>query len=235
MYLVVVDGWQGPSLGMTDAELAAFIQARGAFMAMALDSGSSSTMVVDDAVVSTPSDGVERTVANHIGVKYGALPKGELYGLICKHSVVGCGTDSTRWIVGAQVTLDDGRSVMSGTDASYDFTNVTLRLACVTVKKTGYLTKRQCRQVDQPGQLNYNSVAMFEGTDAIDAGVMDATGPDIDAPMAGDAGGDAGNAQMGPGGGCCDAGRDGTGSCAIVAVVSAWFLRRRRGTTVSGS
>jgi len=235
MYLAVVDGWQGSSLGMTDAELATFIQARGAFMAMALDSGSSSTLVVDDALASMPSDGVERTVANHIGVKYGALPKGELYGLICKHSVVGCGTDSTRWIVGAQVTLDDGRSVMSGTDASYDFTNVTLRLACVTVKKTGFLTKRQCRQVDQPGQLNYNSVAMFEGTDTLDAGVMDATGPDIDAAPTTDGGGDAGNGATGPGGGCCDAGRDGTGSSVMLAVLSAWFLRRRRGTTESGT
>jgi len=234
LYLAVVDGWQSTSLGMTDAELASFIEARGAFMAMALDSGSSSTMVVDDAVVSSPSDGVERTVANHIGVKYGALPKGELYGLICKHSVVGCGTDSSRWIVGATVTLDDGRTDTSGTDASYDFTNVTLRLACVTVKKTGYLTKKQCRQVDQPGQLNYNSVAMFEGTDALDAGVTDATGPDIDAASSGDGGGDAGTGHTGPGGGCCDAGRDGTGSCVILAVLSAWFLRRRRGTTDSG-
>lgn len=235
MYLVVVDGWQAASLGMTDAELAAYIQARGAFMAVALDGGSSSALVVDDALASMPSDGVERTVANHIGVKYGALPKGELYGLICKHSVVGCGTDSSRWIVGANVTLDDGRSVPSGTDASYDFTNVTLRLACVTVKKTGFLTKRQCRQVDQPGQLNYNSVAMFEGTDTIDAGVMDATGPDIDAATAGDAGGDAGNGATGPGGGCCDAGRDGTGSSVMLALLSAWFLRRRRGTTGMGT
>ena len=235
MYLVAVDGWQQGSLGMSAAELAAFIQARGAFMAVALDGGSSSTLVVDDALVNAPSDGVERTVANHIGVKYGALPKGELFGLICKHSVVGCGMDSTRWITGAKVTLDDGRSVLSGTDASYDFPNVTLRLACVTVKKTGYLTKTQCRQVDQAGQLNYNSVAMFEGTDTLDAGVMDAPGVDIDAPPTGDGGTDGGNGETGPpGGGCCDAGPNAAGSSLILAVVGAWFLRRRRGTTGSG-
>ena len=122
---------------------------------------------------------------------------------------------------------------MSGADASYDFANVTLRLACVTVKKSGFLTKRQCRQVDQPGELNYNSVAMFEGTDAIDAGVTDATTPDIDAATTGDGGGDGGNGATGPGGGCCDAGRDGTGSSVMLAVLSAWFLRRRRGTTES--
>jgi exopolysaccharide biosynthesis protein len=231
MYFVVVDGWQSGSLGMTASEVAAFIQARGAFMAMALDGGSSSSLVLDNALASSPSDGVERSVANHIGVKYGALPKGELYGLICKHSVVGCGGDSSRWIVGASVRLDDGRTQTSGADASYDFPNVTLRLACVTVKKTGFLTVHQCRQVDQPGQLNYNSVAMFEGTDALDAGVMDATATDIDAATSGDGGGgDGGNGKTGPGGGCCDAGRDGTGSSVMLAVLSAWFLRRRRGT-----
>ena len=234
MWLVVVDGWQNGSLGMTAAELAAFLQARGAYMAMALDGGSSSALVLDGALASSPSDGVERTVANHIAVKYGALPKGELYGLICKHSVVGCATDSSRWISGATVTLDDGRSVTSSSDASYDFPNVTLRLACVTVKKTGYQTKTQCRQVDQAGQLNYNSVAMFEGSDTPDAGVIDA--PDIE-PDAGSGRdgvpGDATPDRTDPGG-CCDAGQSGGGSL-ILAVATAWFLGRRRGTTGVGT
>lgn len=235
MWLVVVDGWQNGSLGMTAAELAAFLQARGAYMAMALDGGSSSTLVMDGALASSPSDGVERSVANHIGIKYGALPKGELYGLICKHSVVGCGGDSSRWIVGAKVTLDDGRFVYSGSDASYDFQNVTLRLACVTVKKTGYLTKTQCRQVDMAGQLNYNSVAMFEGSDTLDAGVADAPGPDIDATPTGDGtSGDGGNGYTPPGGGCCDAGHRGPGSSLLLAALCAWLLRRRRGTTELG-
>src|SRR6185503_11032651 len=71
MWLVVVDGWQSGSLGMTAAELATFLQARGAYMAMALDGGSSSALVMDGVLASSPSDGVERSVANHIGVKYG--------------------------------------------------------------------------------------------------------------------------------------------------------------------
>jgi exopolysaccharide biosynthesis protein len=234
MWLVVVDGWQQGSLGMTAAELAAFLRARGAYMAMALDGGSSSALVLDGALASAPSDGVERTVANHIAVKYGALPKGELFGLICKHSVVGCGDDSSRWISGASVTLDDGRSVTSGTDASYDFPNVTLRLACVTVKKAGYQTKTQCRQVDQAGQLNYNSVAMFEGSDMPDAGVVDALDPMIDAGSGRDGvSPDAGPDHTDPGG-CCDAGASGRGSL-LLAVATAWFMRRRRGTTGVGT
>jgi len=235
MWLIVVDGWQSGSIGMTAAELAAFLQARGAYMAMALDGGSSSALVIDGALASSPSDGVERTVANHIGVKYGALPKGELYGLICKHSVIGCAGDSSRWISGAKVTLDDGRSVLSAADASYDFTNVTLRLACVTVKKTGYLTTTQCRQVDLAGQLNYNSIALFEGSDTPDAGVADAPGPDIDAsPTSDGATGDGGNGYTSPGGGCCDAGQRGPGSSVLLAALCAWLVRRRRGTTELG-
>lgn len=234
MWLVVVDGWQQDSLGMTAAELGAFLQARGAYMAMALDGGSSSALVLDGALASSPSDGVERTVANHIAVKYGALPKGELFGLICKHSVVGCGDDSSRWITGATVTLDDGRSMPSASDAHYDFANVTLRLACVTVKKTGYLTKTQCRQVDQAGQLNYNSVAMFEGSDALDAGVDDAPGTEPDAGSGRDVvPGDTTPDATDPGG-CCDAGRSGSGSL-LLAVATAWFLGRRRGTTDVGT
>jgi exopolysaccharide biosynthesis protein len=229
MWLVVVDGWQQASLGMSATELATFLQARGAYMAMALDGGSSSTLMMDGALASSPSDGVERTVANHIGVKYGALPKGELFGLVCLHSVVGCGTDESRWIVGATVTLDDGRVQMSGSDATYDFPNVTLRLACVTVKMAGFLTKTQCRQVDQAGDLNYNSVAMFEGTDPPDAGVSDAPGPEIDAAVRGDAArGDAGSGLANGGGGCCDAGQP--RSSVILALLGTWFVRRRRGT-----
>jgi exopolysaccharide biosynthesis protein len=234
MWLVVVDGWQQGSLGMTAAELAAFLKARGAYMAMALDGGSSSALVLDGALASSPSDGVERTVANHIAVKYGALPKGELFGLICKHSVVGCGDDSSRWISGATVTLDDGRSVSSSTDASYDFPNVTLRLACVTVKKTGYVTKTQCRQVDQAGQLNYNSVAMFEGSDTPDAGVIDAPDSEPDAASGHDGVPNDATPDRTDPGGCCDAGQSGGGSL-MLAVATAWFLRRRRGTNDVGT
>src|SRR5439155_1683011 len=158
-------------------------------------------------VISRPSDGVERTVANHLAIRYQSLPKGELYGLVCKTSVIGCGTDSSRWIAGAKVWLDDGRMQTTGTDAAYDFLNVTQRIACVTVKAAGYKTAYKCTdQQITPGQINYNSVAMYPGVDPIDAGVADAPAAP-DAAM-GSAGGDAGNPGMGPGGGCCGAGRN---------------------------
>ena len=47
MWLVMVDGWQASSIGMTADELAAFLLARGAYIAMALDGGSSSALVLE--------------------------------------------------------------------------------------------------------------------------------------------------------------------------------------------
>jgi hypothetical protein len=230
LWLVAVTGWQNTSYGMTLPDLAEFLRMRGANMAMAVDGGSSSTLVLDGTPINTPSDGIERNVANHLAVKYGSLPKGELYGLICKHSVINCGTDvPSRKISGAQVFLDDSRVQTTDTTGAYDFLNVTPRYACVTVKKTGYLTVTQCRQVES-GQLTYNSVALWEGTDPPDAGVAEDAGIGIDASTASDAQtSDGGNGFDGPGGGCCDSRRD-RPNIALVVVV-AFILTRRRGTT----
>ena len=165
-------------------------------------------------------------------VKYGALPKGELYGLICKHSVIGCGTDvRARKIVGATVTLDDGRSVDAPMRPPYDFLNVTPRLACVTVKKTGFLTKTQCHQVDRPAQLNYNSVAMWEGTDPPDAGVDGCGRPRRRRRRATHRPATAGNGYDGPGWRLLRRGARSTTMPPRCLVLVAWFLTRRRGTT----
>ena len=234
LWLVAVDGWQNASYGMTLPDLAEFLRQRGAGMAMALDGGSSSTLVQDGTPINVPSDGVERTVANHLAIKNGSLPKGELYGLICKHSVMGCATDvPSRKISGATVILDDSRTQVTDATGAYDFLSVTPRLACVTVKKTGYLTVTQCRQVE-PGQLTYNSVALWEGTDSPDAGVGEDAGIGTDASTLLDAqSGDAGNGYDGPGGGCCDSGRDRPDVALLVVV--AFILTRRRGTTGLGT
>ncbi|MBL0220837.1 MAG: phosphodiester glycosidase family protein [Myxococcales bacterium] len=221
LWLATVDGWQSGSVGLTASELGGFLAARGATWAMALDGGSSATMVVDGAVITSPSDGIERNVANHLGVKYGALPRGELVGLVCAVSVFNC----TR-ITGAMVTLDDGRVLTTAADGFYDFTNVTPRLACVTVKKTGYKTKKQCQIVDS-GIQTYNSVVLDPGVDPpADASVPDGPLP-TDATTTGDGGfgPDGGTPETGPGGGCCETGR-GSPPIALVALVG-WMLRRR--------
>jgi hypothetical protein len=231
MWLVVVNGWAAASHGLTASELAQFIRSRGAFNAVAFDGGASSTMVINGAVANTPSDGVERTVANHLAVKYGALPKGEMVGFICATAdLPNCGTNPNIRVDGARVTLDDGRSMIA-TDGYFGFSGITPRLACITIKKTGYLTKVQCKPV-KSGVQTYNSVIMEMGVDMPDAGVPDAP-VDVDAST--DDGGtrpDGGFPETGGGGGCCDTQGDlGRAHTALlVGALVAWRLRRRRGT-----
>ncbi len=244
MFVVTVDGWQSGSLGMTAAELATFLRARGADTAMLLDSGSSSTLVLDGAVASHPSDGVERTVANHLALVYGSLPKGEMSGVVCKDSISNCTTPgSPGRITGALVTLDDGRTDTSTTSgcstglascASYDFPGVTPRLACVTVKKAGYRIAHKCSQVTSDGMISYNSVVLVAGTDPVDAGVPDASDIVVDGNGSSSEHPDGGTMTGGGGGGgCCDAGAD-RSPIAIAAVVLAGW-RRRRGKTLRPS
>jgi len=62
--LLVVDGRQQLSTGMTLLELAQFIQEWGAVDAMNLDGGGSSEMVINGMAVNKPSDGRERSVGD---------------------------------------------------------------------------------------------------------------------------------------------------------------------------
>jgi len=69
LILAVVDGRSSASAGMTCGELAALMKNLGAYDALNLDGGGSSTMYVQGAgVVNTPSDGVERVVGNHLAL-----------------------------------------------------------------------------------------------------------------------------------------------------------------------
>ena len=65
LFLVVVDGRQPDlSVGMNLIELADYMLTLGCTDALNLDGGGSSTLVVADEVVNSPSDGWERAVAN---------------------------------------------------------------------------------------------------------------------------------------------------------------------------
>ncbi len=70
--LVVVDGRQSGSVGMSLVELAHFMQRLGVDSAMNLDGGGSSTMVVKNQVMNSPSDGFERSVTTALVVLPGA-------------------------------------------------------------------------------------------------------------------------------------------------------------------
>jgi len=69
LILLVVDGRRGGAAGMTCEELAGVLRDHGAFDALNMDGGGSSTMWLGNGgVVNRPSDGRERTVANHLAI-----------------------------------------------------------------------------------------------------------------------------------------------------------------------
>lgn len=69
MYLAVVDERNG-STGMTCNQLAGLMQSLGAYSALNQDGGGSSTMFVKgQGVISSPSDGSQRSVVTHWGVQ----------------------------------------------------------------------------------------------------------------------------------------------------------------------
>ena len=69
MYFVVAEGRRDGIPGLTLARLARFMADElGVCAAMNLDGGGSSAMWIGDKIISRPSDGVEREVANHLAV-----------------------------------------------------------------------------------------------------------------------------------------------------------------------
>jgi exopolysaccharide biosynthesis protein len=71
LLFVVVDGRQfGYSVGMTTFEMALTMVRLGAVQAMQLDSGGSSTLAFDGAVLNRPSDGRERPISTALMLQY---------------------------------------------------------------------------------------------------------------------------------------------------------------------
>lgn len=77
LYLVTVDGRQPASVGMTFEELARFMIQIGVHEGINLDGGGSTTMVLRDSVMNSPSDGGERAVSNGLLV-ISSAPTGSL-------------------------------------------------------------------------------------------------------------------------------------------------------------
>lgn len=232
MWVAVVDGWQAGSLGMTANELGALLDDLGAHDALLLDGGGSSAMHVaaEGGLVSSPSDGVERVVANHLGIRFGTLPPGQLVGFIRERDIF----DETKNIVGATVVLDDGTMDTTGSDGLYNFSMVTPRYACATASAPGYHSATRCQQVAS-NEIKYNSIALFPNSDFIDAGpgAMDAGSADAgialpDAGPVGDGGG-GGDAGDDSGGGGCSCGTTGSaGNLLVILLLLIPFRRSSR-------
>ena len=82
LFLVTVDGRSKTSVGMTAAELADLMRELGAYQALNLDGGGSTTMVVGDRIVNSPSDSAgERPVGDALVVERRAAAAPQLPAL----------------------------------------------------------------------------------------------------------------------------------------------------------
>ena len=87
LYMVTVDGRQTASIGLSLKDMALFMQSIGAYNAINMDGGGSTTMVARPAgsanvqVMNTPSDGLSRGVSTAVGV-FSSAPLSPLAGMI---------------------------------------------------------------------------------------------------------------------------------------------------------
>lgn len=68
LILAVIDGRSSSAAGMTFNEVADLMVEMGAYDAMMLDGGGSSTLYISGYTVNNPSDGSPRVVSNHLGI-----------------------------------------------------------------------------------------------------------------------------------------------------------------------
>lgn len=80
LYLLVVNGREGHAQGMTCQEAARTLHAAGAWNAVNLDGGGSSSLYIrrERGLVSTSADGFERPVGNHFGIAFRDAPMGDV-------------------------------------------------------------------------------------------------------------------------------------------------------------
>lgn len=87
LIMVAVDGRQDSSFGLTQREMAELLIELGAYNAINLDGGGSTSIIarplgmMDPVVLNSPSDGVPRQIPNMIGITTSA-PESPLHGLI---------------------------------------------------------------------------------------------------------------------------------------------------------
>ncbi len=179
LILAVVDGRQSSSVGMTCTELGNLQKDLGAYEALNLDGGGSSTMVVSGlGVVNSPSDGSERTVANHLAVF--APPSGTVATL---QGAVFENPDPTHVLAGAKVAIAGGASDTTDSTGAY---RILVQPGSYTLTATlsGYVSASVTRTV-AAGATVTADIGLDPSSTATDGdgdGVVDAKDNCIDQP-----------------------------------------------------
>ena len=156
MILVVVEGRRDPLFGMTTNRLARLMQDLGAHVALNLDGGGSSAMVLDGTRVSRRpfNEPSERAVSNHLAILRSAASTGRLIGYVREDDIY----DTAAGLAGATVDLSTGDSALTDGDGFYEFVSVPPGDLTVNVSLTGFSSISEPKTV-QAGITNWKSVA----------------------------------------------------------------------------
>jgi len=169
VFMVVVDGRTTTSVGMTCTELATLMKNLGAYQAINLDGGGSTTMYLKGTgIVNRPSDGSERVVANHLVV---FAPKLGTIGTVEGH--VYEEPDPTHVLAGASVTL--GEATVTTDDAGHYELDGIPGPGTVTALRPGYAATSVTVTIAKGGTitadigLSIDPAADFDGDGVPDA------------------------------------------------------------------
>ena len=111
MWMIAVDGRRSSAIGMTCTEVRDLMLDLGCTDGVMLDGGGSTTLVVEDDVVNTPSDGSLRSVSNHLGVIYNGAAD------------PACRVENGRWCEGTRMrTCQGGQQTADGDCATFGAT-----------------------------------------------------------------------------------------------------------------
>jgi hypothetical protein len=152
LFLVVVDGRRAGAAGMGLQALAQYMRSLGAYRAINLDGGGSSTMVVQGRVVNRPSDPTgERTVANHLGITWrkGGCAGG-LSGVILKAN--------GKPLANALVSVDQGKwKKRTDRRGKYAFAAVSCGTRNVNISGAGFSAKGRNVVVDSVSTTRFDT------------------------------------------------------------------------------
>jgi hypothetical protein len=166
LLLATIDGRYTGAAGMTTKQVGVLMAEMGAWRAINIDGGGSTTLVIksEGGVVNRPSDGCCRLVSNHLGIQI-VEPYGDLTGFV-RHAAI---DNEAEPIAGATVTLSTGESTTADAEGRYNFTHVAAGDLTITASADGYADAAVDRYV-AAADTTWGSLAMFEPEELPDAG-----------------------------------------------------------------
>lgn len=197
LFLVVVDGRSSASKGMDLNELGKLMLNLGSDRALNLDGGGSSAMwIKGQGVVSEPSDGSERVVANHLCVDK-VKPVGDLEGYVEE-------AGTSKALQGAVVTLPSGKKTTTNAKGFYSFLGIPAGDRIVEASHAGHQGAQKTTYVVAADvtklSFKLKPEASSGGTEGSSAGAGGAGGAGSGAGGAGVGGNTGTGTSGGPGG-----------------------------------